>query len=137
MARTLREDLADGLRWGLYFAVLYGGFAAASLAVRGPGAFRSAGIPVLGLFAAYLIGGLSSGAVFGLLRRHVSSLAAAAAVGFVVALPAGGAMSVLVVPAAEWPGELVFVTVSGALLLGPVCGAYIYQRTRGSPWRVR
>jgi hypothetical protein len=136
----LREDVAAGIRWGLYFATVYGAFALVLFFVRGSEAFRrGAGVPLLVLLLVYYGAGIAGGAIVGALLPIGASLGGAIVLGWLGSAPAFFGFAVMLTPPDEerrWL-KLAFVTVMGALLVGTMCGAAIWFRLFGGEVRRR
>jgi hypothetical protein len=75
----------------------------------------------------YVVGGISGGAVFGLLRRFVRGRLTAALLGFLVGLPVFAAIIPFMVPRSEWIFPGLPTIVGSALLLGLPLGIAFYD----------
>jgi hypothetical protein len=117
------SDVRSGIRWGLYYAVVYGAFAVATL-VAGANRFQSlAGVGLLVLIGLFLAAGIAGGAIFGALLPLGRSFLGAIVVGVAAASPFAVLVTPLVLPAGAPIRVHLATAILGALSLGSLCGA--------------
>src|SRR5437762_12059189 len=128
-----RERLQTGLRWGFLYAAVCSAVALSSVVVRGPAVLQPYHVGALGMIALYFASGIVGRSVFGLLMPLGQTLGGAALLGWLVMVPVGVLMSIVVAPDVR-PGSGEFVGLcAGVSLLGPLCGAAFWIRRTGRP----
>lgn len=122
------DRLKAGITWGLCFVATYIVFVIGLFLLRGPGPFERSGTTLPKVVAAYAIGGLVGGAVFGILLPLGRTRVGAALLGLVVALPVMHVISLAV--DLEGVPRLTVVLLS-AVALGPMCGVGLWYINDG------
>lgn len=118
----LPPNLVTGLSWGLWFACCYSAFALLMVLLRGPSLLAKYNTTLLGLIAAYFVGGLAAGAAVGLLSPWGRRRSGAALLGFVGAFLALYAIGIAMTPRASWLSSTPLVAAFCAAILGPILG---------------
>jgi hypothetical protein len=114
---------------GATFATLFSAIAVVVTMVA-PGTPRKAGLSLWQIVGAYYVGGLSGGAILGLLLPFARTRIGAPIVGFLTMLPLAFSLFVSMIKRSEWfPAGLVMSTIF-ALLFGAGIGAVIQSQSK-------
>lgn len=100
-----------GMRWGLAFAGVFCLWAVILLMLGGPSAFMKQGISFAQAIAGYVFGGITAGAVVGILRPLLKYGWGAAVVGIIAAWPVGLAFMVATL-GSHWSSPNSLITVA-------------------------
>ncbi len=131
--RSLREDVREGIGWGVYLAICYSAIAVLSYLATGGRSFSSRGVTLPGVLGAYALCALVSGTVAGVAKPLGGTWWGAALLGLLIALPTSFVISFLVIPRRDL--ELVpVVAVIFAVAAGPALGITLWRDKRRGRW---
>jgi hypothetical protein len=125
---TLLKNVRWGIAYGLGFASMFVLYVLGLFAIRGAQPFEHLGTTLTGCIVVYLVGGIMTGAVVGLLRPLLVTRRGAMVVGAVATVPtAAGAMLLVAGPIARWDkGEWVIPLVY-SVLVGPLAASNLWR----------
>jgi hypothetical protein len=93
-ARSLLQNVQWGMRWGLIYIAMFGGFAIVLRVVDGPASFAEHHTSLSAFLVAYVASGVAAGLLLGLTRPWLKSGAGSAIVGAAVGSLVGIALLV-------------------------------------------
>jgi hypothetical protein len=126
--KRVGENITDGVKVGLMFSAAFSLIALVIFVLSGGAAFdRSSGI-LIRVIAAYVVGGIASGAVFGLLRPLARWAIGAAVLGVIVMAPAYAGMRFAVQGFAPWTMEDTSTVLTLAGIVGSMSGIVLRHR---------
>lgn len=126
----LRARLASGLRWGLYFALVFSAIGLITSLGSGNAVEERYHRGIFVLVALYFASGIGGGLTFGLLMPLGRWLIGAVCLGVFVALPVFFLAEVVIYPdLSPTSGEFLFIWLFAAVPLGSLAGAGTWLRT--------
>jgi hypothetical protein len=125
--KAIWENVTTGVRWGVYFGVVFSAIATVMVIIAGPGSLAEKGYNVgyLGLIALYLVGGFVSGALAGAMLPLCRTTVGVMVTGAVAALPLMFLVAPVVVPREDWSEYMPWFAFIAAAIWGPVCALAI------------
>jgi hypothetical protein len=120
----------NGVRRGVYFAVVLSVMATLAYAIAGREGFAAYGTTYPETIAAYWLGCLTAGAIAGALQSVVTSHLRAALVGIAAAVPFAGALTLTVTPFPPWTTKHTITVIGTALCGGGPIGVVFYVQAR-------
>ena len=124
---SFRANVTAGIREGLVYAGLFAAVACASLVTRGPDLLAGYGLTIIELLGFYLFGGISTGAIAGLLLPLGRHPIGAIVVGFLAMLPTCFVGVLLVSAPIEWPQLIPVAPLIGAAVYGVFGGLMLWN----------
>jgi hypothetical protein len=126
--RRMAGNIVDGIKIGLMFTVVFSVMAVVVFVISGGTVFDRS-FSTLGLvIAAYLVGGIASGALFGLLRPLARWAVGAAILGVVAAMPAYAAMRFAVDGFTPWTADDTSTVLVLSSIIGGLGGLVLRHR---------
>lgn len=118
----MTANIRKGLEWGLWYSVVYSGYAILLRITAGNEPFEAVGTSFPKALSAYLVAGLVSGFVFGLVLPLARWWWGAMLAGSIAGFPAMYIVALTMDRTAVGPDPFFIALWGGALTLGPVCG---------------
>ena len=134
--RTVLTNVAEGIKWGLVMAALLCTWVAVLALVSGNLVFRSRNgesLHVLIIIALYVIGGITTGALVGGLRRLLQWRAGAVGLGMVAVIPFGAGVLAARNGFTEWGRTEGISLVIIAMVFGGAGGLIMREFVRPPP----